>query len=109
MSQRRVIESYARDVGFNIDQLNKLVVNYKMAVDSACDLNSVALSSRGDVKEAIRRAKKLGKIIDDLIDTVDFTLCTWKKYMELKAQYIDAKLDLSTIEVEVEEEIRLQG
>lgn len=109
MSQRRVIDGYGRDLGFTLEQLNKLTLTYKVLIDSACVLNNVALSSKSDVKEAIKRAKKLGCVIDDLIRTVDCSMCTWENYMNIKSDYINCKLDLSTIEVEVDEELRLQS
>lgn len=107
MSQRRVIEEYGRDVGFTIEQLNKLVATYKTLIDCAGDLNSIALASKSDVKSALKRSKKVGDLVDDLIDNTEFILCTWENYMQLKASYLNCKLDLTTIEVEVDEEIRL--
>ncbi|MEG1256104.1 hypothetical protein [Clostridium sp.] len=109
MAQRRIIESYGRDLGFTVEQLNKLVVTYKMLIGAACDLNGIALASKSDVKDALKRAKEIGCIIDELIDVVDCNICTWGKYMRLKSDFINCRLDLCLIETEVEEEIRLQG
>jgi len=83
MAQRRIIESYGRDLGFTIDQ--------------------------SDIKDALKRARQVGCLIDELIDVLDFSICTWGKYMKLKTEYINSRLDLCSIEAEVEEEIRLQS
>lgn len=107
MSQRRVIEEYGRDIGFTIEQLNKLVATYKTLIDCAEDLNGIALASKSDVKSALKRAKKVGDIIDDVIEDTEDIVCVWGNYMKLKSSYLNCKLDLTTIEVEVDEEIRL--
>lgn len=109
MAQRRIIESYGRDVGFTIEQLCKLIGSYKTLVDTASSINSITLANKGDVKDAIKRAREVGCIIDELIDALDCSICTWSNYMKLKTEYINSRLDLCTIETEVEEELRLQS
>ncbi|MEG0132938.1 MAG: hypothetical protein RR891_00170 [Clostridium sp.] len=109
MAQRRVIDSYERDLGFTVEQLNKLVGAYRVLIGSASDLNGIALASKSDIKEALKRAKEVGCIIEELIEVVDYSICTWSKYMKLKTDYINCRLDLCLIEIEIEEEIRLQG
>jgi len=109
MAQRRIIESYGRDLGFTIDQLCKLVVSYKTLVDTASNVNCIAIASKSDIKDALKRARQVGCLIDELIDVLDYSICTWSKYMKLKTEYINCRLDLCTIEAEVEEEIRLQS
>lgn len=109
MAQRRIIESYARDIGFTIEQLCKLIGSYKTLIDAASNVNSIAIANKSDVKDALKRAREVGCIIDEIIDVLDCSICTWGKYMKLKTEYINSRLDLCLIETEIEEEIRLQG
>ena len=108
MAQRRVIESYGRDIGFTIDQLCKLINSYKILVDAASNVNCITIASKSDIKDALKRAREVGCLIDELIDVLDCSICTWGNYMKLKTEYINSRLDLCTIEAEIEEEIRLQ-
>jgi len=109
MAQRRVIESYGRDLGFTIEQLCKLVGSYKILVDTASSVNCITIANKRDIKDALKRAQEVGCLIDELIDVLDCSICTWGKYMKLKTEYINSRLDLCIIETEVEEEIRLQS
>lgn len=109
MSQRRIIEGYASDINMTVDQLAKSVGIYKTLIDSTSSLNCIALASKSDVKDALKRAREVGEIIDELIDSLEYALCTWSKYLKLKTEYINCRLDMSYIEAQVEEELRLQG
>lgn len=109
MSQRKIIENYGADIGITVEQLTKLVGAYKTLIDSAVNVNCLALASKSDVKNALKRAREVGCIIDETIDTLDYAMCTWSKYMKLKTDYIHCRLDECYIECQVEEELKLQG
>lgn len=109
MAQRRVIEGYAKDIDMTVDQLVKFVGVYKTLIDSASNLNCITIASKSDVKDALKRARKVGSIIDEIIDSLDYAVCTWSKYLRLKTEYINCRLDIDYIEAQVEEELRIQG
>lgn len=109
MAQRRVIEGYAKDIDVTVDQLVKLVGVYKTLIDAASNLNCITIASKSDVKDALKRARKVGCIIDEIIDSLDYAICTWSKYLRLKTEYINCRLDIDYIEAQVEEELRIQG
>ncbi len=109
MAQRRVIDSYGRDIGFTVEQLCKLIGSYKALIDAASDVNCITIANKSDIKDALKRAREVGCIIDEIIDVLDCSVQTWGKYMKLKTEYINSRLDLCLIETEIEEEIRLQG
>lgn len=109
MSQRKIIEGFGKDIDFTVDQLSRLVVVYKTLIDSASSFNSIALASKSDVKDALKRAREVGEIIDELIDALEYALCTWSKYLKLKTEYINSRLDMCYIEAQIEEDLRLQG
>lgn len=109
MSQRKVIEGYGKDIDRTLDELIKLVGGYKTLIDSASNLNCITIGSKGDVKDALKRARAIGNIIDELIDSLDYATCTWSKYLKLKTEYINCRLDMDYIYAQVEEELRIQG
>lgn len=109
MSQRKIIEGYAKDIDMTVDQLGRLVAIYKTLIDSAASFNGIALASKSDVKDSLKRAREVGEIIDELIDSLEYALCTWSKYLKLKTEYINSRLDICYIEAQVEEELRIQG
>lgn len=108
MSQSRVIEGYGRDIGMTVEQLVKFVGIYKTLIDSAGSVNSITLASKSDVKDALKRAREVGEIIDETIDALDDAMCTWSKYLKLKTEYIHSRLEGCYIEAQIEEELRLQ-
>lgn len=109
MSQRKIIEGYAADINMTVDQLAKLVAIYKTLIDSASSFNGLALASKSDVKDALKKAREVGKIIDELVDSLDYAVGTWSKYLKLKTEYINCRLDIYYIEAQIEEELRIQG
>lgn len=109
MSQRKVIESFGKDIDMTVEQLGRLVAVYKTLIESASSLNSITLASKSDVKDALKRVREVGEIIDELIDSLEYALCTWSKYLKLKTEYINCRMDICYIEAQVEEELRIQG
>lgn len=109
MSQRTIMDGYGKDIGFTVDQLGKLVAVYKTLIDSASSLNSITLASKSDVKAALKRIRDVGEIIDELIDSLEYALCTWSKYLKLKTEYISCRMDICYIEAQIEEDLRIQG
>ncbi len=60
-----------------INALKPLSESYRLLVDSAEEFNGITLAHKKDLKDAIRRADHLGKIIDRIIDTLDDTVKDW--------------------------------
>ncbi|MEG2018685.1 MAG: hypothetical protein RR128_09545, partial [Clostridium sp.] len=71
MAHRRVMETYYKDVNNLADLLSKLVNSYRLLIGGANELNGIALASKNDIKEALKRARDLGDIIDGVIDTLE--------------------------------------
>lgn len=109
MAHRRVIETYYKDVNNLADLLNKLVNSYRLLVGGANELNGIALASKSDVKDALKRARELGDVIDDIIDTLEATSYSCNCYTKLKSEVIASKIHMGYIETEIEEDLRLQN
>lgn len=109
MSQRRIINSYCQDINCLVEILNKTTLTYRTLVGAANELNNIALSSKGEVKEALKRARSLGEIIDDIINTLEYTIDDYDCYCKMKSEIIRCNLNTSFIELEIQEDIKLQN
>ena len=109
MSQRKIIEGYAKDIDMTVEQLVRLVGIYKTLIDSTVNLNAITLASKSDVKDTLKRVREVGEMIDEVIDSLDDATGTWSKYLKLKTEYINCRLDIYYIEAQIEEELRIQG
>lgn len=107
MTHRKIINNYFADVNNLADLLFKLVNSYKLLVGGADELNKIALSNKSDVKKALKRADKLGEIIDDLIKALDKTGRGCSEYCNLKSEVINEKLSYDYILKEIHEELKL--
>ncbi|WP_035292070.1 hypothetical protein [Clostridium sp. KNHs214] len=107
MSNRRIINNYFIDVNNLADLLVKLVNSYRLLVGGADELNKIALASKTDVRRAIKRADKLGDIIDELVKTLEETGENYSEYCKLKSDIIKDKLQYDYILTEIDEELKL--
>lgn len=107
MTNRRVINNYFIDVNNLADLLLKLVNSYRLLVGGADELNKIALSSKSDVRKAIKRADELGDIIDDIVKTLDHIQDNYSEYCKLKSDIIKEKLQYDYILTEIDEELKL--
>ncbi len=105
MANRRVIETYYGDINNLTTVLTQLVNSYRLLIGGADDLNKIALSSKSDVKDALKRADKLGDIIDKLIDTLDETSYQYCSYCKIKTAIIEEKVEAQFVATEIEQEL----
>lgn len=109
MAHRRVMETYYKDVNNLADLLNKLVNSYRLLIGGANELNGIALASKKDIKEALKRARDLGDIIDGVIDTLEVSTDSCNCYTRLKSEIISNKIHVDYIETEITEDLKLQN
>ncbi|MCB2290461.1 hypothetical protein LGK97_11850 [Clostridium sp. CS001] len=108
MTQRRVIQNYYSDVNNLADILTKLVNSYRLLIGSADELNGIALSKKGEVKDALKRADDLGDIIDKTIKVLDEASYNYMDYCRIKTEVIRCRLKIEYIETEIEEDLKLK-
>ncbi|WP_163192016.1 hypothetical protein [Clostridium thermarum] len=108
MSHRKVVENYYADINSIADLISKLVNSYRLLVGGAHELNSVALAHKKDIKDALERAEELGKIIDELLDTLKDTGAGYIEYCKLKSSMIKGHIEPQYIESEIEAELKLK-
>jgi hypothetical protein len=106
VSNRRVIQEYYNDINGIVDLLSKLSNSYRLLVAGAGELNVIALANKKDVRKAIKRANELGRVIDDLIRTLDIADTGYLNYVELKNQIISARVQVQALEVEINEAVK---
>lgn len=106
MSRRTIVEDYYLDLNSLAELLSKLTNSYRLLIGGAEELNTVALATKKDVKNAINRANELGKIIDRLINTIGKADYSYSEYCKLKNEIMEARLNLEYIENEMEEQLK---
>ncbi|MEA4826537.1 hypothetical protein [Clostridium sp. JNZ J1-5] len=105
MGNRKVIQTYYTDVNNLADMLGKLVNSYRLLIGGADELNKIALSNKGQVKDALKRANKLGDVIDEIIDILEKSSYNYVDYCELKSEVLKDKINMESIVTEIQEDL----
>jgi hypothetical protein len=108
VGSRKVIQTYYTDINNLADLLGKLVNSYRLLIGGADELNKIALSRKSDVRDALKRADKLGDIIDEIIDMLEKSSNGYLDYCELKSDIIKGKLNEGYIYTEIEEDLNFK-
>ncbi|WP_415874220.1 hypothetical protein [Clostridium sp.] len=85
-----------------------MVNSYRLLIGGADELNKIALSRKSDVRDALKRADKLGDIIDEIIDMLEKSSNGYLDYCELKSDIIKGKLNEGYIYTEIEEDLNFK-
>lgn len=109
MPHRKVIEHYYSDINNLADLLGKLTNSYRLLIGGAGEMNGIALSSKSDIKHALKRANELGDIIDDIIDVIDKSGYIYMDYCKLKSQIMEHRVQSQHIQTEIEEELKFDN
>ena len=108
MTHRKVIQNYYSDINNLSEILAKLVISYRTLIGSADELNKIALSKKSDVKDALKRADKVGDIIDETIKVLDDASFSYMSYCKMKTEVMKCRLQIEYIETEVDEDLKLK-
>lgn len=109
MTRRKAVENYYLDI-FNLAQLlEKYVAAYRLLIGGAEELNTIALSTKKQVKKALHRAYELGDIIDELLETIEKSDNSYLNYCKLKSKVMECKIEMQTIETEIDDELKLDN
>lgn len=104
----KLVQSYCYDLNYIADILAKFSGTYSVLINSADTFNKIALAKKNDVKDAIDRADKLGKIIDKLIENISIQANLYINYSGIKNDYIINNLSLNEIiKSEIKHNIKL--
>lgn len=109
MHNKKFMEDYCTDICNLVDILNKLVSSYRLLIGGAAELNTVGLSRKNDIKDAIDRAVDLGNLIDGLMRSLDRTSCTYFNYCELRSKLLSNDVLEAYVLTEINEELQLNN
>lgn len=109
MPHRKLVEEYYSDINNLADLLSKLVNSYRLLIGGAGELNTIALSHKKNVKDALERVNELGDVIDDVIDVLDKSKYIYLDYCKLRSQAIECKIQAQYIQTEIDEELELNN
>lgn len=106
MSNRKVLENYYLDINNQVDLIGKLSNSYRLLIGGAGELNGIALSTKNDVRDAIKRVNKLGAVIDTMICEMNEREKAYIKYCKIKDELMREIVDKVYISDEIEEELK---
>lgn len=99
----RFIDDYRCDMNNIIDDITKLTNSYRLMIGGAEELNRINLAKKGDLKAALKRADKIGDIIDDYLKILEEIDLSYFEYCKLKSEYYKTKIKANFILEEIEE------
>lgn len=106
MSRRKVVTNYYQDLNNLCGSLNTLISGYINLINGANELNRITPAKRGDVKKALKRVDKVGKIIDRYLDTLDECSKCYNDYCYEKCKVLCCIKECDYISAETEEELK---
>lgn len=109
MGNRKIIEDYCIDINNLTDVLTKTVASYRLLVGAADEYNKIALANKSEVKRALKRANKLGEVVDDLIEVLDDVVDGYENYCRLKGRIIKGRMEDQYILTEIDIELLLEN
>lgn len=109
MRYQELFNNYFVEINNMTELLNKYVNAYRLLIGGAQDLNNIAEASKRDIKDALDRVDKLGKIIDDMLDVIEDIDGCYVEYIKLKTDLISAKTEKDLILTEVDNELFFQN
>lgn len=108
MGNRKVVENYYCDVSNIVDMVTKLIGAYRLLIGGAAELNVIALAHKKEVRDAIKRANKMGDIIDRILKDFHDLGYGYMDYCKLKAELLKCQLEVSYIQTEIDNELKLK-
>ncbi len=109
MKYKELIQNYYGDLSNLTIILKSMVDSYRLLIGGAAELNNINEAKTSQVKEAVKRADKLGESIDRLIKLIDNCGEGYFNYCAILNNYILEKSDAQTILTEVEDELLFQN
>ena len=100
------MENYYADINNQADIIAKLSNAYRLLIGGAGEINSIALATKNDVKDAIRRVNRLGEVIDTMLCEMNEREKAYIKYCKIKDELVRELVDKVYISDEIEEELK---
>lgn len=107
MSHRKIIEDYYCDVNNLAELLSKLTNSYRLLIGGVGELNSIAGVHKSEVKDSLKRAYKVGNVIDKVVDTLKDSTEAYTEYCKITTEVIKRKMQIKYVETEIDDELFL--
>lgn len=109
MGYEKVIQGHYDEINNLSSLLRNYIEMYRLLVSSTSELNTVAPAKRSEVKHALERIDALGDIIDDLLKVIKKCEPAYIKYLTIKNEVINEKIEKSIIRTEVTNELEFNN
>ena len=109
MGYQELFNNYFVELNNVTELLNKYVNAYRLLIGGAQELNIISEASKRDIKDALDRVDKLGKVIDHLIDVIEGVDECYIDFIKLKTDLISAKTEKKLILTEIDNELFFQN
>lgn len=96
-----MIENYYTDYYNLIDILCKLVNDYRLLIGSAGEINQITIAHKKDITKALKRVRKVGDMIDEILSIIESTEGNYFDYCRIKAKIFDEKLKYEYVKAEL--------
>ena len=108
MGYEKVIQGHYDEINNLSSLLRNYIEMYRLLVSSTSELNTVAPAKKSEVKHALERIDALGDIIDDLLKVIKKCEPAYIKYLTIKNEVINEKIEKSIIRTEVTNELEFK-
>lgn len=102
MAYREIIELQYKEIMNLQDTLTKLTNSYRILIGAANELNGIALAKKGQIKDALKRAEEVGRLIDDVTDALNKCQCRYLDYCVLYSECMKYKINVESINCEID-------
>ncbi|WP_297436007.1 hypothetical protein [uncultured Clostridium sp.] len=109
MGSKKLYDEYYIEINSLVDMLGKYVNAYRLLIGSAGELNSIALSKKSDVKDALKRIDDVGELIDNIVDALECSQCNYIEYLRFKSKMLNIEVSKAIIQTEIDNELNFQN
>ncbi len=109
MGYEKVIQGHYDEINNLSSLLRNYIEMYRLLVSSTSELNTVAPAKKSEVKHALERIDALGDIIDDLLKVIKKCEPAYIRYLTIKNEVINEKIEKSIIRTEVTNELEFNN
>ena len=109
MGYNEIIGSYYQEITNLVILMEKYVNSYRLLVGAAGELNSIALAKKTDIRKALKRADKLGDLIDEILKILECTEYTYLNFVKIKSDILVMKTERDLILTEIDNELLFQN
>lgn len=109
MKYTELIKDYYGNLNNLSDLLKKMSESYRLLIGGAAELNNIPEAKSSYVKDAVKRADKLGETIDNLISLIDSCGESYYKYCTVVNDFILKNSSSDVILTEVDDDLLFQN